>query len=275
MRKSSPLAKKIASYTTFAGAVSGFASSADAQIIHVDIANAVIGPNDTQTFDLDGDSNADVQFLQYHTVLPSYGAGAAYAPGISFNFAYLAACRANVSFLGTGLIVQKLNSNDNIQVNNSYFGNPKNLENFAVQGEKFIGVKFTANTINYFGWIRISVATDRTSITVLDWAYTPYIDISSSIKAGQTSGFPTSIKPEVVTSLFNVSVSPIKVIDKVRICTQDAGNYQIIDVDGAIVAQDDLVIGENTINASLLNKGIYLIKVSSANGSVVKRIVKE
>lgn len=264
MEKSTLLSQKLAGYTAFAAALTGFASSADAQIVHVDNPDVIIGLNGSQNFDLDGDGNDDVKFLQLYSSISS-----------ASNIINVQSVRSDVFILANGFAAQLLNYDDVIQANNSYFNHPYDLGNFANQSEKFVGVKFSEGTNNYIGWIRISVPGDKTSITVLDWAYTPYTDPTASIKAGQTAGVPTSIKPEVVASLLNVSVSPTKVLDKVAINTQDVANYQITNMEGRVVTQGDLVAGENSIDGSFLANGIYLVKVSNANGSAVKRIVKE
>ncbi len=55
---------------------------------------------------------------------------------------------------------------------------------FQGQGNKYIGIRFTNETGEHFGWIQVDLAANSASITILDWAYedTP----GESITAGTT-----------------------------------------------------------------------------------------
>lgn len=273
MKKNTPLSQKLAGYTAFAAALTGFASSADAQIVHVDNSDAVIGLNGTQNFDLDGDGNDDVNFWQIHSFSPP-GSSSTFGSS-SQNSAILTPLSPSVSILGNGIGVQYLFSNDIIQVDDLAFGNQNNLDYFAGLGEKFVGIKFDDGVNNYVGWIRISVGPNSTSITVLDWAYSSYTTPTTSIKAGQTSGVATSLTHDALSSLLNVSVAPTKVTNKLSINTSCEAKYQVANINGIIISQGELVSGENTIDVSLLAKGIYLVKIDNKEGSIVKRIIKD
>ncbi len=68
----------------------------------------------------------------------------------------------------------------------------KLLDNFAGAVDKYIGVRFTNAGGEHFGWVQVNVAADRSSITIVDWAYedTP----GASILAGAGSG-PKQVIP--------------------------------------------------------------------------------
>ena len=272
MKQSTSLSQKLA----------GFASSADAQIVHVDNPDVIIGQNQQQNFDLDGDGNTDVNFGQIQSYIPgtmtTTANGTNWSPGKFIDKAKINPS-LNLSIIGNPWNAYVLNINNEIKASNSFFDNPYSLSSFRGIGEKFVGIKFSGNklgggTNSYIGWIRISVAAGAKSITVFDWAYTAYTNPSESILAGQTT-LPTSIEPSEASSSLNVSVFPTKVTDKVSISTQDAAAYIITNMTGAVVDQGVLMAGENLISTAQLTKGIYLIKVNNTNGSVVKRIVKE
>ncbi|MBP8850258.1 MAG: T9SS type A sorting domain-containing protein [Breznakibacter sp.] len=267
MKQSTPLSQKLAGYSAFAAALAGFASSADAQIVHVDNPDVTI-INQPQSFDLDGDGTNDVKFQQIVSSMSTN-----YAT-IKLYKVFLTRSNTNVAFLNSSYHVKLLNTDDNIQANDAAFGSINDFY-FEDNGVKFVGVKFNGSGKSNIGWIRISVASNRKSITVYDWAYTPFTDPTTAIKAGQTSSTPTDIKPGVVISPLNVSVFPTKVTDKVSISTQDAASYIITNMAGTTIDQGELVAGENSVNTSQLTKGIYLVKVNNSKGSAVKRIVKE
>ncbi len=65
-----------------------------------------------------------------------------------------------------------------------YFGK-SNIGPFQGQGNKYIGVRFTNETGEHFGWIRVNLAASSTSINIIDWAWedTP----GTSIPAGSTT----------------------------------------------------------------------------------------
>lgn len=77
------------------------------------------------------------------------------------------------------------------------------------------------------------------------------------------------------TLLHAVSVYPVPTVDKLHIAT-DMDNYQIevIAANGTMILLRDGNSGDTSINVSGLENGIYLLKISNAGTSIIKRFTK-
>lgn len=53
------------------------------------------------------------------------------------------------------------------------------------------------------------------------------------------------------------------------------GDYNLVSIIGKTIAKGSLKVGDNTLNISTLNKGIYFVNISSNNNSKTIKIVKE
>ena len=75
----------------------------------------------------------------------------------------------------------------------------------------------------------------------------------------------------------SIKIYPIPAIDKVYIdCAERQDlKMQIYNVVGECVLQRELTTSTNEINVSLLSKGIYIIKLTSADWTVQRKLIKE
>lgn len=264
MQNSTNLSKKLTSYSGVALALAGFSTGVDAQINYSGTKNISMNASETKDLDLNGDGTTDYEFKGSFSTsffLNPIPSGGSWIKNSSPTF------YDNVIALG---------SNAPIEVNNPTFAIPPIVcgglgFGFINSGDKYIGVRFqnSQKSKTYIGWIRVDVKS--TLLTIKDWAYEEAINGTTTINAGQQS-LPTSapiIKEELECSVF-----PTLINETITIKTTTGGKYQFVNLNGVAVSEGILIEGEQVISTSNLKKGIYLVKISTENGSVVKRVVK-
>lgn len=83
----------------------------------------------------------------------------------------------------------------------------------------------------------------------------------------------THVETELSENNLNIYPNPVK--ETLNIDIEGNATVEFINALGKIVKTTSLVNGSNTINVSDLNAGIYAIRVKSANGVYVNRIIKK
>lgn len=139
------------------------------------------------------------------------------------------------------------------------FGEFQNVTN------KFIGIRMDNGNGDFnYGYIQMSVTPNsagQPSTIVVDWAYQKIA--GKPIKAGQTVGVAHYI------------INPTQYIlndHQLRILSDKAENISISDISGHQLLNSDLHSNKNFDLSSYAN-GIYLIKLSGADGVITKKIM--
>jgi len=71
----------------------------------------------------------------------------------------------------------------------------------------------------------------------------------------------------------NIFPNPVK--SDVTISLQEKTSYILLDINGRQIKKGELMQGETVLNLSSLSKGLYLLKLSYQNQSIIKKIIKE
>lgn len=133
----------------------------------------------------------------------------------------------------------------------------------------YIGVKFPLNSNEYYGWVRVNIASGTSYVTVKDYAYenTP----NTAINAGNTG--TTAISG--ITGKKIISVSPVPCDNIIRITSDLFYNsrYYIFDVTGNEIKNGYFNSNENFIDIAELPGGVYFIKFPDLRftSEIVKR----
>ncbi len=281
---------KLARYSAVAGTV--LASGAvNAQIVYNDVnPDAVIDKNSgPYAIDFTNDANDDVLFA----VFSAAGSGTYMYGYIPIQYTYQVsyagvAAGSNAQLVGvlTGssstFSPVPLNNGDVISAAANFgssgllgaegiinasaisFTYPIAMGDWLGATDKFLGVKFAAGANTHYGWVRLDVAADASTITIKDWAYNSAAD--NAINAGQ------------MLNLENVSVD-----NKVTIKTQlDEAFVNVTpDLVGGMIAivnmagQEIRTIEITDINTNVkfdgLETGIYMLNARFESGSISKK----
>lgn len=137
--------------------------------------------------------------------------------------------------------------------------------NFLGQTDKFLGARFDIGGNTHYGWVRLDVAADGTTITVKDYAYNTIA--TESIQAGQTVGLENiSVENKVsIKTLMNeayINVTPDLI----------GGRIVITDLNGKEISSVEVTDINTKIEYTNIQNGVYLLVAQFESGSVSKKI---
>ena len=284
-------------YTAVAGAVIA-AGSVNSQIVYTDVnPDAVVDVNTPFDIDFNTDATVDASFSVFGTAgsgtFTSYGQTLNYTYDINFALVY-----ANNVLVGEPSTttssyetVTALNDGDAIGAV-AQFGTSSgyglvlgiggswvapensytyiyNIGNFLGAVDKFVGTKFTAGANTHYGWVRVDVAADASTITIKDYAFNASPD--GSINAGQMAGQMAGLENFAVDNKVTIKTTLEEAMINV---TPDliGGSLVITDMAGKEVKSAVI----NDINAKIsytgLNTGVYFVEARFESGSVNKKV---
>ena len=92
--------------------------------------------------------------------------------------------------------------------------------------------------------------------------------------------YTTSIDPPITSAQsplqdFDVIPYPNPFIDEVNILVNEPAHVDVFNMNGQLITQHELTLGENKIPLGDLPKGIYVLKLSSEKGYTTRRITKQ
>ncbi|WP_055444619.1 T9SS type A sorting domain-containing protein [Lacinutrix himadriensis] len=67
--------------------------------------------------------------------------------------------------------------------------------------------------------------------------------------------------------------NPVK--NNITISLQDNATYSLLDINGRLVKQGELMRGETVLKLSALSSGLYIMKLKTDNQITIKKIIKE
>ena len=294
MKKTTTIKKnaKLANYSAVAGAVLA-TGAVNAQIQYNDInPDAVINKNNSPyNLDLNNDATNDVIL----GVTELNGAGTSYYPGLgTFTFTYAGSYAVVQAGAGAGVMgmvtgssstfaPMALNDGDAIGVAGNFgadgalaidalltiqafsFTYPVTEGEWIGATDKFLGVRFTNAGNIHYGWVRMSVTDDASTITVKDYAYNT--QATTAINAGQ------SLSLENVAVENKVTIRPM--LDQAVInVTPDLVGGEIVIIDAAGKEVKSVAINDidTTVDFNGLETGIYHISAQFEAGKVAKKI---
>ncbi len=171
---SQKLPKRLAQYGALSVAIAGL-SDANGQIVYNDIADEIVLAGGNYAVDLNGDSTGELLFQ-----VTSFGSIAVVSPYSSFSAIPNFNLNRIVGFTSNSFAYPfNLNSSQIINSTNGVFSSAVGILNWAgcttgfagnqfcpPNTEGFIGLHFDVGPNTHYGWIRIQVADDGSSITI-------------------------------------------------------------------------------------------------------------
>jgi hypothetical protein len=287
--------KKLASFTAVASAVIA-GNSVDAQIVYTDVSPDVVIDTTLGTYaiDFNNDAAPDVQF----NVLHVSGSGTYQASVGTFTYTYSGTYAAAGTPPGGGMqqalvpsgssstmtsAVVPLNNGDAIN-GLANFGTSSGIGydiTFSIPAfgyslpyiggeflgvtDKYLGVKFTAGATTHFGWVRLDVAADASTITIKDYAYNQFPD--GEILAGQMVNLDdialdnkVTIKPTLNEAVVNVTPDLI------------GGSVNLYNMAGQIVTSVIIKEVNTKLSFNGIDTGIYTVVAQFESGQVNKKV---
>lgn len=287
--------KKLASFTAVASAVIA-GNSVDAQIIYTDVSPDVVIDTTLGTYALDFNNDAapDVQFNVQHVS----GSGTYQASIGTFTYTY----SGSYAVAGTppgggmqqGLVPSGSSSSSTSTVVPLNNGDAINgLANFSSSGalgyditfaipafgyslpylggeflgstDKYLGVKFTAGATTHYGWVRLDVAADASTITIKDYAYNQFPD--GEILAGQMVGLENISVEEKVTVKTTLNEAIINVTPDLI-----GGKVNLYNMSGQLVASTSIQDVDTKLSFEGIETGIYTVAAQFDAGQVTKKV---
>ena len=280
MEKKSTLSGKLKAYSALAGAAA-IAGGADAQVIYTDVNPDVTKSANGDTYMLDLNNDATVDFVLTNAFGTSSGlaiglvtanitnqnaiAGTVQSSAYPFPFAL----NAGTTIDATTTPWNDTTLNGGLNYLSLAVGPPYNLT-FGAWGsatDKILPLRIKIAGQDHYGWARLTVATtsSASTFTIKDYAYnaTP----ATGITGGQ---IPTAIEENALTA--------VKVYAYANNITVDLGNE--IKAEGNIVVTN--VIGEQVFSQSISNSktqfslnaasGVYLVTINNGGNSITKKV---
>ena len=294
MKRTNTLDEKIKKYATVAVGVAGV-SGASAQVVYTDVnPDQVLTPGGTAQFaiDFNGDAAADIAFLVYEGTFSGTFATQGY--NIPYNGDYAGgiagfgtAAPSQNGWMGTnsdaplalangaaiGSAGAFYGGNGTVgNVQGTYLGAPINAaygpysDGYFLGAEGYLGVRFDVAGAVHYGWVRVEMAADGTSMTIKDYAYNA--TASTNINAGDMGGTPVGINDISNNVIIRNQYNKLN-IELVNI---NNAEISVVNLAGQVVINDQMTTNVKEINMSDLTTGIYMVNVTSEAGSTTKKI---
>ena len=283
---------KIASYSAVAGAVLA-SGGVNAQVVYQDVnPDAVVNnTNSPYALDFNDDANADVSFAvqavdqqgsySYMGIPFTYNLQGSYALAQAGNNAALQGLISGSMSTFTPSMLLDGNAINNAQTFGDagalafagdldipafgYSNYPVDQGDWLGQTDKFLGVRFSNGANQHYGWVRLDVAADASTITVKDFAF--QAQPSTEILAGESVGLDdvalenkVSIKTQLEQAIINVTPDLI------------GGEIAMIDMSGRdakVVAITDI---NTVVDFDSIDTGVYMLTARFENGTVSKKV---
>jgi hypothetical protein len=120
-------------------------------------------------------------------------------------------------------------------------------------------------TVRFTGSIVMSLNSGGQTIFLGNQSFDDFLYTKDTFTTLSNSNFNT---------LQNVQIFPNPTNTILNIALEENANLQIVDMLGKTVYETQLTIGNNNINSSFLNNGIYMAKITNENGAVTQKLIK-
>lgn len=294
MEKTNNLNVKIKRYAALATGVTA-AAGATAQVTYTDVnPDVVLTPSGTTQYllNLDGDAAIDMGLVVasgtvtgIYTYGPyqipytlSYDAGVAVfgtnPPSVNAWMGSTSDAPSNLpsgsAISASGTFYQAQGFVGNIQ--STYLGAPANTQlgpystgNF-LGTEGYIGVRFDISGQTHYGWVRVEMNATATQMIIKDYAYdaTP----NTAINAGDVGTSVDELSFENNVQFINNQNNQITVKMNTTVTN---GVINVVAMDGKNVSTVNVVNQTEVVDLSNLSSGIYMVNVTSNEGTVTKK----
>jgi hypothetical protein len=131
--------------------------------------------------------------------------------------------------------------------------------------DKSIGVKFTVGANTHYGWVKLTVAADATTITVKEYGFNATPD--ASVNTCQTTASLTESLENNVSIESTMNGATVNVLS-----TLVGGTVNLVSLSGQVVKTVKITDVQTEINFDGVNSGIYTVVANFDNGTVNKRV---
>jgi len=303
MKKSSTqtTAKRLAGYSTMAGAFVALSTNAQAQFLYTDIEpdETYAGDGEFYELDLNNDGDVDYMFVVADFTYPGFFYSIANPsntwPGLIRNvriYSYNGSVGGEFGSYST-ILPYALNNgadiNEDMQWNtSSAYGNqimafylgvisypsPGSTYSFLKAGnwpgktDKYIALKLEDGGESYYGWARLDVENDCNEFTIKDYAMKTTPD--EGLEAGQTVGVFSVIQNDQLTAYSYGNTINIVVKD----LQTNGATVKVFDIEGKVVYQNNLDLSGMQITLETAATGTYTLQVMTEEDAVyTKRVM--
>ncbi|MCU0433197.1 MAG: T9SS type A sorting domain-containing protein [Bacteroidia bacterium] len=275
------LTKKLKAYSITAGSLTA-AAAAHGQIVYTDILPDInITTPSNYNLDMDNDGLPEMQMLLYSYADSNSSVNAFYQLVFNNTATLGALYQSMVPF------PYALNSGDSISPSSTdwrdtsfasgyqYLATVASLNSVtSAYGywpgatDKYLGVRFSINNQLHYGWVRLSIDSAASLITIKDYAY------RSASGIGLTAGQTNSIGVEENTA----GIPQIHVYDRTIFVNLPAetvpdGILEVYNATGQLVHTETITQQSMRVGAGDLASGVYFIQLVLADGQKVSRKV--
>lgn len=274
------LQEKLSKYTAAAIAVTAGVAGANAQIVYTDVNPDYTADDDLDAngytlvgLDMDNDSAFDFVLacrdttvsgsrIRFTVVAPYGTAGNTVAGETPAGYDYALALN------NMDMIDNTLNwiAATNTMAYNVDSSNPYN-ENWNGVTDKYLGLQFTTGGNTYFGWARLDVQSIGDVWTIKDYAYESN---GSGIAAGDMGAGLDDASMDQVVHFINQANNTVKV--KINAELTDA-KVTVVSASGQVVQTGAVDFNEFIVDMNGLSAGIYMINVTSNEGTITKKMI--
>jgi hypothetical protein len=279
MKKTIKTNDRVKKYSAMAGAFLA-TGAVNAQIQYTDVnPDQVVDQNNSPfALDLDGDMVDDMNFMvgfasgTYYNGLINYTGYYAVASGASNRIVLdtsnsYAAMLSSGSFIGSSAMLSSGSQMLGAVVNYTGLATGSiQAGNFLGMTDGYMGVEFDISGATHYGWVRLDVDANATSITIKDHAYNMVAD--TGLDAGEDGLGLTD-----VDMINKVHFKPM--LNKVIInVTPDllGSEISVVDLSGKAVSKTTASGVNTTISYDDIDSGIYMIVVTSDKASISKKV---
>jgi hypothetical protein len=281
--KNSTLSRKLKSYSAVAGSLVAAGSSADAQVVYTDVSpDMSVSSGGFYNLDLNNDGTIDFRLEQRSGTVYSYFNYNAVGvlPESAMNAVdTLGQQCANAASAGFSVDATR-NWVDSTVMATQFPPTASALGatvpalgyafgNFLGQSGKFLPLRFMFGGDTYYGWVRLDVAADALSFTVIDYAYKNNPDSPSITGATTDVGIAESAMNGKVT----ISSFENEVTVKLDASLPVEGNIVVRNLLGQTVATEAITGSEMRISVPTSAEGAYLVTVEQNSGSYSKKVM--
>lgn len=266
---SEKLSNKLVKYGAFSAAILGVAN-ASGQIVYTDIADVTVGLDDRVSVDLNNDAIGELLFGVNSTGDFAFVFTVASVSATAYN------SNAIVGFAsGPYNYPSNLTAGTEINGTNGVFSMGRGDFNYSSCGypgsqfcdglDGYVGLHFDVAGNTHYGWIRIQVAADASSIIIKDYAFnaTP----GGPIEVGQTLGVEESTINNIRVVALDNNISLYNL--------PQSTNYTLYSTSGQSILNGSTDSNTYVIEANSIASGVYLLELSdpSSNSVIRKKIV--
>lgn len=194
-----------------------------------------------------------------------------FVPSLASNISYTAQLNSLQTL--TGNLRSTTNTVDTLKLSYNVYGiyttqGSKSIANIDLKTEE---LTFKTDDNGYF---LLYIPLDKASTTI-NLATTDFI--TNPIRIDNQKGLTESYRINLVSNNgkpYNVAPNPIAVSAPIQIySTKDIATAYIYNLNGSLLQTAMLYKGQNTVDRSMLNSGVYLVKIESSEGTFKTKIV--